>query len=460
MKKIVSILMLCTLGLVYTSCTNEVEDLFDKSASERYTEAARQSNEILQSAPNGWLMYYYGSVSYGGYNLWLKFNRDNTVTAATERIKNGGVYTQATSHYKMEQSAGVILSFDEYNNVLHYFSDPVNPDNIGTNGAGFGGDLEFRIKSATPERIVLSGKKTNATIVMVPMPAGTDVDTYLNQIQAIEKDMIAANLALVIDGKDTIQAVPNSPYRMISFTVVDEKGVPQTVRAPYIVTPEGYQLYRPITIKDRKIEKFVYSPNAQQYQEASDANVVLHCLAEDLNKQLVKSVWFLDGEGMSAANAAIWKEYSYECKEEVDQTTAIQYAYFGTYSRSNTFGLSIFNGYLHHYIIEYKLIGKEQIEFTRVSEKEGFNGAYYLRYCGEWLAPCIRMFTKLKYDATSGKPLALSAEDLDDDKLGKSQTYTLETDNLKNPSYIKMTNADGEEFTLSLQSKNYPFGQE
>ena len=80
MKKIVSILMLCTLGLVYTSCTNEVEDLFDKSASERYTEAARQSNEILQSAPNGWLMYYYGSVSYGGYNLWLKFNRDNTVT--------------------------------------------------------------------------------------------------------------------------------------------------------------------------------------------------------------------------------------------------------------------------------------------------------------------------------------------------------------------------------------------
>ena len=31
-------------------------------------------------------------------------------------------------------SASIVLSFDEYNKVIHFFSDPANPDGIGDNG--------------------------------------------------------------------------------------------------------------------------------------------------------------------------------------------------------------------------------------------------------------------------------------------------------------------------------------
>lgn len=456
MKKIMNFLMMCAILVACTSCKNEVEDLFDRTATQRIEDANKHYNDIFKSASNGWIMYFYGDRQYGGYNVLMKFHDDATVTIANERIYDAQnkTFTAETSHYKLEQSAGAILSFDDYNTVFHYLSDPVNPDGIGTNGVGFGGDLEYRIISATNERIELLGKKTLNKIVMVPVPAGMGWDEYLNKVKAIEADMTSANVVVTINKTDSIPTATNSPYRRLTFTV-EEGGNKFTLTAPYIVTLEGFKFYSPVELKDGKtVEQFTYVPGAMAYPEASDATVELNCIVPPLNEQLVKGWWYFYEDGMSATNAAMWKTYAEAVKASQPTWTYLRYVQIGTYTYSNTFGLTGSNSYNHHYNIKYTLEGENKITFEKVTTFAGLNGAYFLRYWGKTLAPCIAQFTEVHYTASNGTIL-----DSGGTAAGQPHTFTLETDNLKAPSYIKMTREDGEVFTVTPTVKSYPFGQ-
>jgi hypothetical protein len=86
------------------------------------------------------------------------------------------------------------LTFDTYNDVFHAWADP------GTDGAGLLGDYEFLILKATPELVLLKGKKHSAYSVMRPMKnpdiaayyaACENMQTYLfgnNNIVTLEQD--------------------------------------------------------------------------------------------------------------------------------------------------------------------------------------------------------------------------------------------------------------------------------
>lgn len=451
--------MLCAVFAAFTSCKNEVEDVFDKTATERINTALISYNDILKSAPNGWIIYFYGSQQYGGYNVLMKFHDDATATVATERIGNNGVFPTERSHYKLEQSAGVVLSFDEYNSIFHYFSDPVNPEGIGTNGVGFGGDLEFRVLSATSERIELMGKKTLNRIIMVPMPADMDWNDYLNKIKAIESNMAAtkanAKVHVTVDG-DSIPTATNSPYRRFTFTL-NEGGNITTKTAPYVVTLEGYKFYSKVTLNGKEVEQFTNVPNSMTFPESSDNSVELWVVVPPpmpLNQQFVKGWWYLYEDGMSTANAELWKTYARDVKASQPTWTYLRYVQLGLYESSNTFGLTGTNSYNHHYNIKYTLEGDDKIKFEQVTDFAGLNGAYFLRYYGATLAPCIAQFTVVHYNASDGTLLNSGGT-----TVGEPHTFTLETDNKEVPSYIKMTREDGEVFTVTPTTKSYPFGQ-
>lgn len=458
MKKLMNILMLCTVLVAYTSCKNEVDDVFDRTASERIDDALKAYNDVLKSAPNGWIMYYYGESQYGGYNVLVKFNEGATATFANERIADGDTYPTETSHYKMEQSAGAILSFDEYNNIFHYFSDPRNPDGIGTNGTGFGGDLEFRILSATAEKVVMTGKKTGRRIVMVPMPEDMTWDEYLNKIKEIESDMACANVVVVINETDSIATKANSPYRRFTFTLDDGNGGVTTKNAPYIVTLDGYKFYNTVSLNDKDVSEFTYIPASMVYPEASDNSVELHCIVPALNKQFVGGVWYFDGEQMTESCAEQWKAYNQAGYTKFPTYGYLRDVFIGQYSSYGNipanFGLTAHTQYYHHYRFNYELIDEDKVKFSQVSTFAGLNGAYFLKNVGSPLAKCIGLYTELHYTASSGVIVATGGT-----KQGAPHTFTLETDNLKAPSYIKMTREDGVYFIVTPTLKGYPFGQ-
>ena len=264
MKKIYSIIF-AVIGLVaYTSCTNEVDDIFDKSSAERIQEALEADKSALTSAVNGWLMEYYGGSQYGGYNVICKFNDDNTVTVKNEFYDAS---ESRTSHYKLEQSQGVILSFDEHNEFFHCFSDPVNPFGIGKNSVGMNGDFEFRVLTACADSVVMVGKKHGQRIKMTPIADGFDVEGYLTAVKQIEEKMETTEYSLVI-GDETIVATKS--YRVFSFT---DPETGNDVSTSFIVTDKGYVFRNPIEYAGKTITGFDYRDGDDGWLNPADNSV-------------------------------------------------------------------------------------------------------------------------------------------------------------------------------------------
>ena len=82
MKKIYSILAATVITTVFSACSLKEDPIFDKSASLRSDENIEAVRTVLQSASNGWLMEYYGGLSFGGYNVMVKFDGDKATVAS------------------------------------------------------------------------------------------------------------------------------------------------------------------------------------------------------------------------------------------------------------------------------------------------------------------------------------------------------------------------------------------
>ena len=240
MKKIYNILFVLLAGLSFVACSNEVDDVFDKSSADRIQEAINADMKLLVDAPNGWLMEYYGASKYGGYNMFVKFNADNTVTAANEFFEEG---TRATSHFKLEQSQGVLLSFDEYNEIFHIFSDPANILQVGDKGKGFEGDFEFRVIKAEADRFELQGKKHGQKIVMTRVAQDLNWDNYFKAVEDMENLLSYKTYAIEFGGEAPLTIARSNR----TFTYHDAE-TDKDVLIPYIVTDQGLKFKKPIVI--------------------------------------------------------------------------------------------------------------------------------------------------------------------------------------------------------------------
>ncbi len=214
MKKIHIILSIVFLGML-TSCLKDQEDTFDKSADVRVREAIAADYKILASAENGWLMQYYPSPyqTFGGYNVIMKFTEDGKVTVDTEQditaaAASAGVLNPATtateSLYKITQSAGVVLSFDTFNEIFHLFSTPDAPVG-GETGEGLQGDYDFEIISASESEVVLKGKRSGNYAKMVPMTG--DWDDYFSQVSELKNNLVFNDAVANIDGENAVMTL-------------------------------------------------------------------------------------------------------------------------------------------------------------------------------------------------------------------------------------------------------------
>ena len=163
------------LAATFAACSRDEESLFDKSAAERAREAVESAFDVLTSAENGWEMAYFPNLEADakGYNMVVKFNANGnvSVTAKNSTTTGGKIQTDTASTWVVRSDYGPLLSFDTYNDVFHAWSDPKG------DGAGLLGDYEFLILKATPELVLLKGKKHSAYSVMRPVK-NPDVAAY------------------------------------------------------------------------------------------------------------------------------------------------------------------------------------------------------------------------------------------------------------------------------------------
>ena len=194
------LVMIALLATTFVACSRDEESLFDKSAAERAREAVENAFDVLTTAENGWEMAYFPNLEADakGYNMVLKFNKNGNVSVTAKNMATTAnkIMTDTASTWVVKSDYGPLLSFDTYNDVFHAFSDP------GNDGAGMLGDYEFLILKATPELVLLKGKKHSAYTVMRPMKT-TDLAAYFASCEKMQKVLFGNNNIVTLNQDGT-----------------------------------------------------------------------------------------------------------------------------------------------------------------------------------------------------------------------------------------------------------------
>jgi hypothetical protein len=184
------LLLIGLFAATMVACSRDEESLFDKSAAERAQEAIETAFDVLTSNETGWEVAYFPNLeaSSKGYNMVWKFNANGKVSATAKNSTTtmNKIMTDSASTWAVKSDYGPILTFDTYNKVIHAFSDPQE------NGAGLLGDYEFLILKATPEVVILKGKKHSAYSVMRPMKT-TNLEAYFAACEKMQSYLFGNN---------------------------------------------------------------------------------------------------------------------------------------------------------------------------------------------------------------------------------------------------------------------------
>jgi hypothetical protein len=404
MKKIFNIIW--GMMLVFSSCVPEEDLIFEESSANRIASALQEDMNILVGASNGWLMEYYpsGAQAYGGYNILVRFRQDGKVDVAGELTEANSV---VTSLFSLKQSAGPVLTFDTYNDIMHFFSDPSDPAGAGGSGYGMEGDFEFTIMSANPQKVVLRGKKSNSVINLTPLDANVNWEDYLTTLQKAGEDMTFMAYECVVNS-DTIKT--DVSFRNLTFTYI-ENGVEQSVDAPYIITFTGYKFYDTLNIKGQKVTELSYDATGGMagWFVSADGVTKLIPTILPLNQQFVKGNWYFAYSGMGPTPQSYWDDVRIGLEGWGEE---LYYAYLGTYSSyycirfASYDGSGLYSGTLN---FNYTLVNETDVTLSFASTATG-DGAWYYNNAG---------FNNMII------PL-------------NGRTFTLTTDNIKNPSWIKL----------------------
>lgn len=246
--------MMAALSL--TSCLKGYEDNFSESSSERINEAIEQAAKVLAGAQNGWRMEVYPNPTcdYGGYTVFAKFDGEQ-VTAMGEIF---GPEVVSTSYYSITAENGPMLSFDTYNDVIHFFSDPSYGAQYGYGEAQYGlhGDSDFIVMSAEPDCVVLKGRVTGNKVRMYPIDSATDWAAEMEQyIDMADRMSLNYNRAS-IDGEDIAELFYESEYQGFTsryFIFINDAG--DEIHGPYIITKNGLKFYEPVTLGSHTVSE-------------------------------------------------------------------------------------------------------------------------------------------------------------------------------------------------------------
>ena len=257
------------MGLLFlsllTACSPDTEHFFDSSPAIRQHQAAARYADILESAPEGWAMDFYpGGLEFGGIAYTARF-RDGQVTLACEQaIDNSSVEgrgkgsypagQEVTSDYSIALGLSVVLSFDTYNPLIHYWSQP-----SGTDYDGYASDYEFTFVSATPGEVVLRGVR-HGNMVRLYALAESSAD-YLQRVAAM-RSLLSRDTRkrAVVDGNVVpVTAMENH----LLYTVSDS-----TFDMPYVYTASGIRFYKPVEIAGASAMELDYDTSTESLASA------------------------------------------------------------------------------------------------------------------------------------------------------------------------------------------------
>ena len=269
--KIFKLLFCCVALLAFTlqSCSNKEEEIFEESPSVRLQALMDKTQATLVSSENGWVMDYFPDrdLSYGGFLYILKFNKQS-VEAYCELSND--LSESIESLYKLSNDDGAVLSFDSYNEFLHFFATPSS----GRYEA-YDGDFEFKIMKVEDDLITLKGKRSGNTIYLHRLKE--EPVQYLEKCVKTSENIFAPKASGTYGGT-AIEALVDPDVRYITIYLNGgEYG------HYFLPTPTGVRFVEPLEINGATISelsydniKFIFSGT-----DSNGANIQFTCALPD-----------------------------------------------------------------------------------------------------------------------------------------------------------------------------------
>ncbi len=299
--------LLLLAALLMQGCLKEQEDIFDEKPTERLEDFLDRFKSVLESSEDGWVMDYYPQPdqSIGGVAYIVKF-KDGEITAWWENRPG----QSKTSNYSFKRNSGPMLSFDTYNEFLHYYAEGRNSSSLYQ---GYKGDFEFRLDSIVGnDHVYMHGNRTNNVIALHRFTGNPD--EYLAEASQNAEDIIVDYLEGTY-AQASIRGEVAPASRRIDFTVTDAGKVKEYSRA-YLFTNQGLRLYRPVTINGKPMQDFKLATTGEGRQE-------LQCLDEGLT-DLKLSVVVPEGYCFYNEFAGTYTLLHYEIDLNEPYTTTVQ----------------------------------------------------------------------------------------------------------------------------------------
>lgn len=373
MKRLINLFIIVSLAL-FASCTSEVDDIFDDSSANRMDARLKANQEVLIGAKNGWLMEYYPApgMAYGGFNVLVSFDADSKVTVAADI---SAAEDTAVSTYRLKDSSGPVLTFDTYNSIFHFFSDPKNGAGIGSTGKGMEGDYEFLIMEATPEKVVLRGKRTGNKIVMTPLKEELQWSDIIIDIQDVDNLLTGEDFTFTVDG---VRGTANLFYHMFTFSYgeVEQK-------APFRVIPGGIEFFQPLEIGSKKITRMTATADDRElvtFVDVANGMTAVE-IFRPLNKLLASGSWHFAYSALGTYAKQRWDLAKVGLEAEGEEL------YIASLDGGTSFAFgcvpfgttTLYKGALG---LNCELIGEDQIKMAFKGTASGDGAYYYQRVPG------------------------------------------------------------------------------
>lgn len=322
MKKRYLLILFIIPFLLVSSCKRLEDPIFDENASVRMTAAVQEAYAVLQGNKAGWMMKYYPSSGreFGGYTIFAKFISNAQVTLTSD------VNTDVlTSTYAVVPELSATLTFNGYNKVIHLFSEPgVDNGGIGNSDTGMKGDFEFVIQEATPERVVLKGKKSGNEIVMLPLQGDEfetkSADFYRNSVMFSSLENFTLESA-------SGEIKPLTYSRRVLRGLADDNS-----SVSFRVIPNGLEFYEEVKIGGVAVKTLDFEgvPGERRgFYTDKDRTFKIYTSYQALNTWFVNNRWSLSYNNLGAYGKELWDVTKVNFK---NRNVELNNVYFGPYN--------------------------------------------------------------------------------------------------------------------------------
>ncbi|HAY18772.1 MAG TPA: hypothetical protein DCY24_06205 [Rikenellaceae bacterium] len=247
MKRILLFITLALTSLMFFSCLKSQEDVFDEPSAVRLQKLIRAYKDTLAASKNGWIMQYYPipSKDYGGFDYWLKFDNDQNVSVYTNLTFSDG--TVKTSLYDIIPERGPVLTFNTYNDILHFFTTPSSEYY-----QGYQSDYEFVIESYEDGIFTLVGKIYGNKMYLIRLGDSKTPAEYLDNVANNSYRLIKGDFNCTTE-EGTAMYFQSSAK--VNFRYLDGEDTVVVTR-PFALTDDGIDLNTPVEFNGHSMRRF------------------------------------------------------------------------------------------------------------------------------------------------------------------------------------------------------------